>query len=438
MRRGLMVAVACLGLTGCGKGGWFGDNDAPPLPGKRIAVLDSGLTLKPDSRTAQTDIRLPAPQPNRDWPQAGGYPSHAMHHVDLGTGLQRAWSASIGAGRDMRTRLLTQPVVADGRIYTLDADSRISATAAANGAALWRVDLTPDDDSGGIGGGLAYDDGRVYASTGYGEVIALQADSGAILWRKRVSAPVRGAPTARAGRVIAVSVDNQTHALAAEDGRTLWTHQGVSELASMLGGSSPAVDGNTVVVPYTTGELFALRIENGVALWSDSLAGVRRTQAMAVLSDIHGLPVVDHGRVYAAGNSQQMAAIDLRSGRRVWERQIGSHQTPWIAGDFLFVVTSDNDLIAVEAKTGSIKWVAPLQRWVDEEDRAEPVVWSGPLLASDRLIIASSHGWALSVSPYTGEVLGREKMPDAVTVAPVAADGTLYFLTDDGSLVAYR
>lgn len=438
MRRVLLAGLACLGLAGCGMGSWFGEKEAPPLPGKRQAVLDVGTALRPDTRASQVEVLLPPPEAARDWAQAGGTAGHAMHHLELAGGMKRAWSTGIGSGRDARSRLLSQPVVAGGRVFAIDADSTVSALDTRNGGTLWRVDLTPEDDKGGVGGGLAYDDGRVFATTGYGEVVALQADSGAVLWRKRVGAPVRGAPTARAGRVLAVSVDNQTHALAADDGRTLWTHQGIAELASMLGGSSPAIDGNTVIVPYTTGEIYALRIENGALLWSDSLAGIRRTEAMAVLSDIHGLPVIDRGRVYAAGNSQIMAAIDLRSGRRVWDRQIGSSQTPWIAGDFLFVVTSDNELIAVEAKSGGIKWVTPLQRWVDDEDRGEPVVWTGPILASDRLIIASSHGWALSVSPYTGQVLGREQMPDGVTVAPVAADGTLYFLTDDGSLVAYR
>lgn len=438
MRRGLMMAAACLALASCGKGSWLGEKQAPPLPGKRVAVLESSMALQPDARVATLEVRVPSPQPNRDWPQAGGSATHALQHLELPTALHRVWSTSIGSGADMRTRLVSQPIVADGRIFAMDSEARVTGLSAGNGAALWRVNLTPDEDSGGVGGGVAYEDGRVFATTGYGEVVALQGDNGAVLWRKRVSAPVRGAPTVRAGRVIVVSVDNQTHALAAEDGRSLWTHQGVAELASMLGGASAAIDGNTVVVPYTSGELYALRIENGIPLWSESLAGVRRTEAMAILSDIHGLPVVDRGRVFAAANSQQVAAVDMRSGRRLWERQIGSQQTPWVAGDFLYMITSDGDLVAIEAKSGSIRWVTPLQRWEDEKEKTDPVVWSGPVLASDRLVIASSHGWALSVSPYTGEVLGREKLSDGVTIAPVVADGTLYFLSQDGTLTAYR
>lgn len=437
MRRILLAAGACLVLAACDS--WLGETSDPPLPGKRIAILEQDRILQPDVAMAQRELRLPAPEANRDWPQAGGYSPHAMHHLALDGGVRRVWSASIGAGSGDRVRLLGQPVVADGKVFAMDAEAEVSAFDAASGDRLWSVDLTPEDDEdGGSGGGLAFDDGRLFASTGFGEVLGLDPKSGTVTWRRKVSAPVRSAPTARGGRVVAISVDSQTHALAADDGRVLWTHSGIPEVATLLGGSSPAIDGNVVVIPYSSGEIFALRLENGATQWTESLAGARRSDAVSTLADIRGLPVIDRGRVFAAGNSDVTVAIDLRSGRRLWDRPIGSIQTPWVAGDFLFTVSNANELAALEARTGRIKWVTPLQRWEDEDEKRRALTWSGPLLAGDRLIVVSSHGWALSLSPYTGEVIGKEKMPDAVRIAPVVADGTLYFITDDGQLVAYR
>lgn len=437
MRILLMAAACCVALTACDT--WMGESDKPPLPGKRIAILEQGRTATPDASMASVDVRLPPPEPNDDWPQPGGYAPHAMHHMELGEALRRAWSTDVGSGTSDRAHLWAQPIVAEGKVFAMDAEAGVTAVDAAGGGTLWEVDLTPEgEDGGGFGGGLAYDDGRLFAATGFGEVVALDAKTGDELWRRQVSGPVRGAPVARAGRVIVISLDNQTHALAADDGRPLWTHQGLSEIASLLGASSPAIDGNVVVVPYSSGELYALRLENGAVQWSDSLAGLRRTAAAASIADIRGLPVIDRGRVFAAANSDVVAAIDLRSGRRVWERDIGSAQTPWVAGDYVFVLSTDNELVALEARSGRIKWVTPLQRWRDEEDKKGAVVWTGPILAGDRLIVVSSHGWALSLSPYTGQVLGREEMPDSVVVPPVVAGRSLYFLTDEADLIAYR
>lgn len=437
MRRLVVVLVASLGLGACSS--WMGENTAPPLPGKRISILSREKALEPEIKGEAAAIKLPPPEANDDWPQAGGYANHAMHHMEVGDKLERQWSTGVGEGSGKRVRLLAPPIVAEGKAFTVDTESLVSAIDAKTGDRVWSTNVTPDDDDDYyVGGGVAYEDGQIFVTTGFAQVVSLDAKTGKVLWRQTVSGPMRGAPTVRAGRVFVITVDNQTHALSAEDGAVLWTHQGISEGASLLGGTSPAVDGEVVVVPYSSGELFALRVENGTVLWQEQLTTVRRTDNVATLSDIRGRPIIDRGRVYAIGHADMLAAVDLRSGRRLWEREIGGIQSPWVAGDYLFLVSNDNEAIALEAKTGRILWVTQLQVWEDEEDREGRVVWAGPVLASDRLILANSLGGLISMSPYTGEVLGKLEAPDGVSLPPAVAADTLYFLTEDADLVAYR
>lgn len=435
MRRLALGMVAVLGLSACSS--WMGDNAAPPLPGKRISVLSREKALEPEVKDAE--IKLPPPEPNSEWPQAGGFANHAMHHMEVGDRLERQWRTGIGEGAGKRARLLAQPVVAEGLAFTMDAEASVRAINANTGDVVWDLDLTPDDeDSTFASGGVAYEDGLLFATTGFAQVVAIEAKTGKVVWHQSLSGPMRGAPTVRAGRVFVVTVDNQTHCLAAEDGAVLWTHQGISEGASLLAGTSPAVDGNVVVVPYSSGELFALRVDNGSVLWQDQLTTLRRTDNVATLSDIRGRPIIDRGRVYAIGHADMLVAIDLRTGRRLWEREVGGIQSPWVAGDYLFLVTNSNEALAVEAKTGRLLWVTQLRIWEDEEDKEGRVIWAGPVLASDRLIVGSSDGYLVALSPYTGEVLGKVSVSDGVTIQPAVANGTLYFVTNDADLVAYR
>jgi outer membrane protein assembly factor BamB len=434
-RRLLWVVLAGLSLTACDT--WMGEKKAPPLPGKRVSVLSREKTIEPE--VAGNEILLPPPDPNDDWPQAGGLSNHAMHHMEVEDTLAQRWSTSVGSGSGKRVKILAQPIVAEGRAFTLDADSHVTAVDIRTGDRLWRVDTTPKDyESSVSGGGLAYEDGRVFAATGFAQVVALDARKGKVLWRQNVSGPMRGSPTVRGGRVFVVTVDNQTHALSAEDGSVLWTHSGTAEAASLLSGNSPAVDGNVVVVPYSSGEIFALRVENGGVLWQDQLATVRRTEGVASLSDIGGRPIIDRGKVYAVGHSDMMVAIDLRTGRRLWEREIGGLQSPWLAGDYLYEVTNNAEVVCMEAKTGKIMWVTQMQAWENMKDKDHRIVWAGPVLASDRLILGSSNGKLVSLSPYTGELTGMVDAPNGITIAPAVAGGALYFLTDDADLVAYR
>lgn len=431
------IAALTAGLSACDT--WLGGEEAPPLPGERISVLQHETALQPDAELDASDIRLPAPSATPDWPQNGGYANHAMHHVAAAPQLRERWTRDIGAGAGSGDRLTATPIIADGRIFAIDSNSEVSAYDAASGRHLWTAELTPDEeDDGHISGGLAYEGGRVFAGTGFAQVVALDAASGQIAWRKTVSGPVRSAPTVRGGRVFAVSLDNKLHALAAHDGSLLWNHAGSPEMAMLLGGASPAVDQGVVVVPYTSGELAALKVDNGRQLWMDSLTSRRRTDATAALAHIRANPVIDRGRVFAISHSGLMVAIDLRSGTRLWEKGIGGHQSFWVAGDYLFTLTGNEELAAMERETGRILWVRSLPRWQDPEDRDGVITWTGPLLVSDRLIVASSDGVAIAISPYSGNILGSEDMPDGVSVPPVVAGETVYFLADDATLAAYR
>ncbi|MGB0572562.1 MAG: PQQ-binding-like beta-propeller repeat protein [Alphaproteobacteria bacterium] len=426
-------------LAACDTLDFLGTSDDAPLPGERIAVLQAQDRISASPRIAHLSIRLPRPQINEDWPQQGGFANHAMHHLALAGAPQEAWSRSLGSGGDDDAPILSGPVVANGFVYAMDSDAVVTARRADNGETVWSADIEPEDeDDGSWGGGVAYDLGQVYAGTGFAQVVALDAATGRELWRTAVSGPMRSAPTAFGGKVYAITKDNQLFAIDAELGEIDWTHTGIEEGAGLIGSSSAAVDGDIVIVPYSSGEIFALRAENGRQLWSDNLAAIRRVDAVSALADIRGRPVVDRGRVYAISHSGRMVAIDLASGRRVWEAEVGGVNQPWIAGNFLYVVSTEGDVVAMVAENGLVRWVTPLGRFEDPEDRDGLINWSGPVLASDRLIVTGSHGVAVALSPYTGEIIGEIEMPGDVSLPPILANETLYFQTDGARLIAYR
>lgn len=433
----VILALSLLVLSGCSS--WFGRTPDKKLPGERIEVLTRDIALKPDPRLADLDVRLPKPEVNPDWPQHGGMPNHAMQHLAASGPLARLWRSSIGTGSDDEGQLLSQPVIAGGRVYTMDINADVRAFDAATGSRLWRVDLARDGDHEGIlGGGLAVHDGRLYATTGFAQVFALDASTGKEIWRKQVTGPVRAAPTVWNGRVFVVTVTNETFALSADDGRELWTHSGLTEVAGLVGAAPPAVDAGVVVVPYTSGEVVALRVENGRVVWTESLTALRRVDAVTAIAQIRGRPVIDRGIVYIVGNSQRTVAVDLRTGTRLWESPIGGLHGPWVAGDFLYVVTRDGELVCLTRRGGRVRWMTQLPRYEDEKEQRDPILWSGPVLLGDRLIVAGSQDEIWSVSPYTGKILGRIEAPGKVLISPSIAGETLFLLTDDADLIAYR
>lgn len=436
-----LVLAALLGLSGCDLiPDYFGTTDeGPPLPGERISIMAFSRSLEVDPALSAVEVRLPNPYDNPDWQQAGGVAHHAMYHLELGDQPNVAWRADIGDGSGDDRQILAQPIIAGGRIYTMDARAQISAFDRQSGNRAWSVDLEVEgEDDGYFGGGIAHEDGRLFVTTGFGGIYALNASNGDVIWSEMVTGPIRSAPTVSAGRVFAVTLENQTYALAAEDGRRLWEHTGLEETASLLGSSSPAVSGSTVIVPYSSGELFAIRVENGRVLWSDTLSSISRVDPIADLGQIRALPVIDRGIVLAISNSGTMTAVDLRRGARVWDANLGGVEMPWAAGEYVYVLTNEAQLVCLSRRNGRIRWVQLLPQFEDAEDLEDPIQWFGPVLAGDRLIIVGSHEVALTLSPYSGEKLGYLSLPASPAVAPVVAGRTLYIVTNDGDLIALR
>lgn len=426
-------------LSACGVGGWFGEAEDPPLPGQRIAILAYERGLSADSSIADVPVRLPEPYTNTDWSQPGGSAAHAMYHLSLSANPQRVWSADVGEGSGDVAQLLSQPIVVNDVVYTMDARSTVSAFSASDGSRLWRVELEDDDEDGFyFGGGIAADEGRILVSTGFARVFALDAETGGLLWIHKAPGPIRGAPVASGGRVFVITLDNQLLVLNAETGERQWNHVGVQETAGLLGSASPAVSRSTVVVPYSSGEVLALLADDGRQLWIENLSAIRRLDPLADIAQVRGLPVIDRDLVFAVSHAGQMMAVNLRQGVRAWQAEIGGVQMPWAAGDFIYLLSNDGQIACLQRSDGRIRWVTPLPRFVDPEDQEEAIRWRGPVLAGDRLVVAGSHGEVISVSPYDGEVLGAISLGDGVAVSPVVANNSLYLLTDGGQLIAMR
>jgi outer membrane protein assembly factor BamB len=437
-RFALLASISLFAVTSCS---WFKDEEKPPLPGERVSVLELQRNLEPINVELDAEgFVAPEPWKNEYWPQAGGYPNHAMQNLALNPDkLTRIWSVKIGAGAEKSLPLTAQPVVFDNKVFTLDTKSNVSAFDLKNGKKLWTNFVRPkSEDEQVIGGGIAYSSNVLFVTNGYNEALALNPQTGAIYWRSKLPAPSRAAPTILDGRVFVHTLDSRLIALNAQDGKQLWSYQGISETAGLVGAASPAASADIVVPAFSSGEITALRVQNGSVAWSDNLSPAVRVGGLSTLPDIQGLPVLDKGMVIAVSFGGRMVAIDERTGQRIWQRDISGSDTPWVAGNHIFMISSTNELLALGRDTGAIRWVKPISSYVSQEEAGTSLFWNGPVLAGGRLIITGPEGILLEVNPVDGALLRRLNTGKTVAVPPVIAQGTLLLLQVDGTLVAYH
>jgi outer membrane protein assembly factor BamB len=417
------------------------------LPGERLGVrevlqsnqgADAGA-----SENTTVAANLPGATNNASWAQSHVSPSTRVTNAALAGTLRPIWSTSIGQGDKRRARIITDPVVADGRIFTIDSAGRVSATST-GGEALWTYSLVPlrDDASQALAGGLAYDSGRLYVTSGFGTVSAIDAANGNEIWTQRLQNTATGAPTVFGGLVYVVAGDSTAWAIEADDGRVRWQSDGLGDVGNVAGAAPPAVNDTHVVFSFGSGAVQGAFRQGGLRLWSADIVGARKGFAISLVDDITGYPVIDGNTVYAGNHSGRVVALNVNSGERLWTAQHGALDPVWPAGNSIYFVSDLNELIRLDASDGTQIWAVDLPGYepVRRPQRRRDSAFTnhGPIMAGGRLIVASSDGVIRSFDPASGDLVDQTEIRGGATTRPVVANGTLYVVSTNGVLHAYR
>jgi outer membrane protein assembly factor BamB len=428
----MLLLPAALG--GCSWFDWLTDEQKKPIPGNREPVLAPARGMRIDS---VEPVSLPALETNAEWAQYGRVVSHVGGN--FAGGLTRAWQTSIGRGGDYRTRLTAQPLISGNRIYTMDTDCDVTALDFSTGAHIWRTKTRPKKDtSSNVGGGLALANGVLYATSGFAEALAINPEDGAIIWRTEIPSPARSAPTVAPEGVFLCTMDQQLIGLNAKDGKQVWSYQAGLAYTGTLGQAAPAYADGVLVAGFESGDLAAVRADGGTLVWTDNMGGVKGSSSLSEFASVRAAPVIDNGLVYAIGLGGLLASFDLRSGRRVWERDIAGADTPWLAGEFLFVVDSEQKVGAIDKADGTVHWVEDLPRFNNPKKTKGLINWYGPVMVGGKLLLVSDKGKMAVLDPITGALVTSTDLEAVASLAPVVAQGVVFVLTDDAVLTAYK
>lgn len=440
IRTPLALTFCAVLLAGCGIFGGGRKEISEEERAARISMALVDQQLEADASLAATTVTVPAAAEVQNWPQAGRAPSKIVGNVAAGPNFRVDWRVNAGAGSGRKRRIVAAPVVSDGSIFVVDADQTVRAFNASSGSKRWEVRLESgaDRDPVAVGAGIASSADRVIVTSGFGFIVALSKSDGSEIWRRPLDTPISGSPAILGDRAYVTSTSNELYVLSVTTGEIIWSDQAISESARILSSPSPAVTSDILVAPFSSGELIAYVPANGRRLWQDTLTSAGRYTPLAAINDISGRPSIQEGVVYAASHSGVLTAIDARTGTRIWNKLFGSRLGPVVAGQYLFIVGTDGQVACMNKIDGRVVWVRKLAGYENEEKKQDAIVWTGPLIASDRLILASSQGDVLALSIQTGETVADLDLGQAIYIEPIAAGGLIYFLTDEGTLVAVR
>ena len=432
--RGLCLGSMLLCVVACTQ-----DKKLPV--GERISVLESNAY---DLSAAQKKISsLPVPHVNGDWAQAGVNSQHIVGNLKAGFTLKEKWAMNFGKGINKRDIILAAPVVYNDTVFVMDTQGKVSAFGMSDGKLLWENLLSAEvggfKEAKNRASGLAVDRNTLFATTGFGGVFAIDTNTGKPKWRKILESPIRIAPTVTDNMLLIQTVDNHIYALNKYNGQELWTFAVAHEDTVMVGGASPAYDkeDNVVIAGFSNGEIVVLNATVGTPLWSSMLISRDKAKSTTEINTIGSYPIVENGLIYAISNTDYLAALDMRTGDKMWEKEIGSMQNMLSVGSHLFVISNKNILYAVNKDSGEITWATDIKEYFDEEERNANVYAGAPIMINSSILLAFSNGKILKIDASSGLVKAKTNLGMDISNGIIAVKESVVAVSDKAEVIVF-
>ncbi len=315
------------------------------------------------------------------------------------------WSKSIGD----TARYDYVAVLDAGSVYSADAEGQIVKLDAANGRELWRVDADEAiSGSVGVGGGL------VLAGTNRGNLLAYDV-GGKLLWKSKLSSEILCAPRYHDGIVVARTGDGHIYGIDAADGSRKWVYKRSLPALSLRSSAGVVIGGGAVYAGFSGGKMAAVRADNGKLIWEATVARPKGVTEIERIADITSLPIVDGPIVYAAAYQGRVAAIDRKSGRVVWNREISSYTGMNIDDNKLFVSHAFGSVYSLDNTTGKTFW-----RQADLLNRR----LTTPLPMGNLIAVGDLEGYIHFLNRDNGKIVARIKIDGDAVMGLTAGNTT--------------
>ncbi|MDR2681713.1 MAG: PQQ-binding-like beta-propeller repeat protein [Holosporaceae bacterium] len=424
---GCVLAALVLLLNGC--------SQKEKLSGKREDIITStaAATIENDKSPVILDKEELL---NKDMPQPFLCATHCPAPLKLALSGHEIWSASLDFKNGKTLKIISAPVIAEEKIFCIDAAGIVYALGQQNGQRIWRTSVLIKGKDGQIGGAIAYENGKLIVTSSFSECFSLDAKNGKILWRIKLPAVCKGEGiTVHNGKAFVMCANSSLQAIDINTGKILWSHSGTIVDSLYLGSAGVAIDDGLVFLTYPSGEIFALLEETGSVIWDSMFSKFSLTNSAHSFVHPRTCPVIKDDLVYFVASNEQTLAFNKKTGERVWISNFGGLQTPTVNGNSIFIFNSKSELVCLNKNNGKLRWISKLERDVNDT-----VDWYGQIMIGKHILMLSPTGKVSFVSPYTGKIEKSITLSrgDNISVNPVVANSIMYVLTDSGELVAYK
>ena len=346
------------------------------------------------------------------------------------------WDTSVGNGvGDYFSRI--QPVVAYGKVFSASRDGEAFAFDENSGEQVWHADLSDIDNKRGffddkepalISGGAVVGINKVFFGSENGDVIALDAESGALSWQGKVKGEVIAAPALDSGKLVVNSASGVMKAFNASNGQEDWQIEQDVPPLTLRGISAPVIAGGGVIVGSADGSMSVYLLEQGRQGWTVDIGEAAGSTELERVIDVDSTPLIFGDNIYTVSSRGNLSAVELRSGRVLWQRQYSSYLELAISGNSLFLTDVKGHVYAIDRNNG-------LELWSQLSLTNRGL--TGPAPIAGYVVVGDFEGYLHWLDQATGEIVARHHVDSSgIHATPTVENGILYSQARNGDLEA--
>ena len=336
----------------------------------------------------------------------------------------KAWSTDIGKGLDKAGRQI-RPAYSSGSLYAADYKGMLIALDADSGRKQWEIKTElPFTGGPGVSGNL------LMMGTENGEVFAFDASTGTQIWSATVTSEVLAAPVESDGIVVVRCIDGRVFGLDSSTGQRLWVYDHNVPLLTLRGNAPLLLRAGVVFVGYDGGQVVALRLDDGILMWEQTLVTAEGRTELERLSDIDGQMVFIASDLLVSSYKNRLASLAADSGRLLWFKDVSSATGVSVERINLTLSDKDGNLWLLDRRNGAESW---------KMDQLLHRGLTRPTFYGSFIVVGDAEGYLHWIDIKSGLFAAREKVGGkGFSGPPLVVGNTLYVMTRKGSLIAYR
>lgn len=338
--------------------------------------------------------------------------------------IKKLWSTGVGSGQGTSYSHL-RPVIVGDVIYAASNDGVVVALDKHKGRKLWKEDFELP-----FSGAVGYGKDMLLLGTSDGQVMALSAADGSELWSVQLHGEIMAPPQTNGKIVVVQSYDGKLQGLRIEDGSELWVYDSNLPVLTLRGTSTPIINERLVIAGFGNGKVLAFDISSGAIRWEARVAIAQGRSEIDRIVDIDGTMVLVSGTLFAASYQGRLAAIDIQSGRKVWQEDISSY-VGLDQGFGNIYVAEESGTVSAFRRTGEgIRWQQPALSYRR---------LSAPRVIRGHVAVGDLDGYVHFLSQVDGHFVGRTKVGgDGIRADMLVENNLLYVFENGGTLAALQ